>query len=173
MTDGHPVNEGYKGGEGMETKENTKIKIILSVLIGLLVIVIAGTAFAVVSGTMEEDDYMAAITAGKKYMAENDYEQAAIQFQKAISLDPEAEDAYLLLADTYEADGDTMRAGAVLRSGYKATGSANIQNRLTTLENQAMSAKLGEEINLAEASEDISWDTSFLQKLVNFKCIIH
>ena len=87
---------------------------------------IAGIAFAVVSGTMEEDDYMAAITTGKKYLAENDYEQAAVQFQNAISLDPKKEDAYLLLADTYEAEGDTVRAGAVLRSGYKATGSATV-----------------------------------------------
>lgn len=152
----------------METKENKKIKILLSVLIGLLVLVIAGIAFAVVSGTMEEDDYMAAITTGKKYLAENDYEQAAVQFQNAISLDPKKEDAYLLLADTYEAEGDTVRAGAVLRSGYKATGSANIQNRLARLENKAVIEKMGEKINLADASSDISWDTSFLQKLVNY-----
>lgn len=152
----------------METKENKKIKILLSVLIGLLVLVLAGIAFAVVSGTMEEDGYMAAITAGKKYLAENDYEQAAVQFQNAISLDPKKEDAYLLLADTYEAEGDTVRAGAVLRSGYKATGSANIQNRLARLENKAVTEKMGEKINLADASSDISWDTSFLQKLVNY-----
>ena len=156
----------------METKENKTTKIILTVLISLLVLIVAGIAFVVVSGKMKENNYTAAIEEGQKYMAENNYEQAILQFQKAMSLDPEEEDAYLALADVYMQQDNSSRASAILRRGYEKTNSLNIQRKLNEIETQTLTAKAGDEdgevINLAEASQDIAWDTSFVQKIVDY-----
>ena len=129
----------------METKENKTTKIILTVLISLLVLIVAGIAFVVVSGKMKENNYTAAIEEGQKYMAENNYEQAILQFQKAMSLDPEEEDAYLALADVYMQQDNSSRASAILRRGYEKTNSLNIQRKLNEIETQTLTAKAGDE----------------------------
>lgn len=158
----------------MGTKENKKVKIILSVLISLLILVIAGTAFVLVSGKMKESNYMAAIEEAEKYRAENNLQQAIAEYENAISINPEKEDAYLALSEIYMEQEDASKAKSILRTGFQRTNSARIQSRLNSLEKQLLvSMAAGEEdeavqIDLATASQDIAWDTSFVQKIVNY-----
>lgn len=159
----------------MGTKENKSTKIILTVLISLLVLVIAVTAFVLVSGKMKADNYTAAIKEAEKYLAENNYEQAIIQYRNAIAIDPKQEDAYLALADIYLEQENISKARAVLKKGYDVTGSKKLKRRLSLIENQTLETKVAEaaeeaaeEIDLSTASQDIAWDTSFVQKIINY-----
>lgn len=156
----------------MQTKENKTVKIILVVLMALLVIIIAGIAFVAVHGKMKENNYTAAIQEAQKYLAENNYEQAIIQYQNAISIDPEEDDAYLALAELYMEQEDVSKARSILRKGAGQTGSSRIRSMLSTLESKTLAGKMedkvGEQMDLARASQDIAWDTSFVQKIVNY-----
>lgn len=155
----------------METKETKSTKIILAVLAGLLVLVIAVVSFVLVSGKMKENHYEASIKEAEKYLAENNYEQAIVEYQNAISIDPDKDDAYLALADIYVEQENVSKARSILKKGYKVTGSVRLQRRLNLLEKQTLTGKTEEdteEIDLAAASQNIAWDTSFLQKIVNY-----
>ena len=155
----------------METKGNKKTKIILAVLSGLLVVAVAVIAFVLVSGKMQESNYKSAVAEGEKYLAANDYEQAIVAYENAISIDPDKDEAYLALAEIYADQGNVSRAKSILRKGYRQTDSVKIRRMLSSLETQSLTAKTGDaetEIDLAYASQDISWDTSFVQKIVNY-----
>ena len=67
---------------------------------------------------------------GMKYVSEGNYEEAIIAFTAAIEIDPKSADAYLALADIYEAQGDTESLQAILEQGLEAAGDARLQERL-------------------------------------------
>lgn len=56
---------------------------------------------------------------GEDYFEDGEYRKAARTLKDAIELDPEKEDAYLLLAKVYEAQEDPEKAEACLRDGEK------------------------------------------------------
>lgn len=67
---------------------------------------------------------------GQRYLKEQDYEQAVIEFDKAIAIDPMNADAYLGKADAYMGLGDEQAAYATLEAGYAATGDERIKEKL-------------------------------------------
>ena len=67
---------------------------------------------------------------GMKYVSEGNYEEAVMAFTAAIEIDPKSADAYLALADIYEAQGDTESLQAILEQGLEAAGDARLQERL-------------------------------------------
>ena len=67
---------------------------------------------------------------GMKYVSEGNYEEAIIAFAAAIEIDPKSADAYLALADVYEAQGDTESLQAILEQGLEATGDERFQEWL-------------------------------------------
>lgn len=155
----------------MESKKSKRTTIILAILISLLVLVIAVVAFVLVSEKMKENHYTAAIEEAQKYLADHNYEQAIIKYENAISINPDKEDAYLTLSDIYVEQENISKAKITLKKGYEVTGSARIQRKLNNLEKQSLTAKAGaedEEIDLATASQNIAWDTSFVQKIVSY-----
>lgn len=152
----------------MGEQGNKKTKTILVVLVSLLVVIIAVVAFVMVRENMKEEDYRVALEEGDKYMASEDYEQAILHYQKAIELAPEEEEAYLLLADVYVKQGNISRASSILKRGLEMTDSIKIKRTLEDLKATPLTAKTGEKVDLASASQNISWDTSFVQKIVDY-----
>lgn len=71
---------------------------------------------------------------GVRYLGEENYEEAIIAFQAAITIDPKRPESYAKLADVYVARKDTDAALAILQQGYEATGDASLQEYRTTLE---------------------------------------
>ena len=67
---------------------------------------------------------------GMKYVSEGNYEEAVIAFTEAIEIDPKSADAYLALADIYEAQGDTESLQAILEQGLEATGDERFWERM-------------------------------------------
>ena len=72
-----------------------------------------------------------ALDLGARYLEEQNYEQALVEFDKVIAIDPMNVDAYLGKAEAYEGMGDTEQLLAVLQTGYEQTGDSQIKTELT------------------------------------------
>ena len=57
---------------------------------------------------------------GVRYLSEGNYREAIIAFNAAIEIDPKRAEAYIGLADAYEAQGDVERARQVLTDALSA-----------------------------------------------------
>ena len=71
-----------------------------------------------------------ALDLGARYLEEQNYEQALVEFDKVIAIDPMSVDAYLGKAQAYEGMGDTEQLLAVLQTGYEQTGDGQIKEQL-------------------------------------------
>lgn len=155
-------------------KSGKQSKTLLIILIGLLVVVVAVGAGFFVNGKMKEKGYSEAIASAEKYLAQNNYEDAIVEYKKAIKLNPEDPDAYIDLADVYVEQEDESKAKSILKRGYTKTKSPKIRLMLNRLESAGIltedlvQKEETQALDLATASQDIGWNTSFLQKLESF-----
>lgn len=87
-----------------------------------------------------------ALDLGTRYLEEQNYEQALVEFDKVIAIDPMSVDAYLGKAQAYEGMGDTEQLLAVLQTGYEQTGDGQIKKQLVDvyLEQASGSATAGD-----------------------------
>lgn len=93
-----------------QAEQKNRTKILLTVLIAVFLILIAAAAFIFVSGKMKDKNYSEAISSAEKYLTAHNYEDAVIQYKKAISVNPKEEDAYLALADVYVEQDEMSKA---------------------------------------------------------------
>lgn len=100
-------------------KKISRICLLLALLLGLTS-----------CGKSTEAKWQEQYDLGMKYVSEGNYEEAIIAFTAAIEIDPKSADAYLALADIYEAQGDTESLQAILEQGLEAAGDARLQERL-------------------------------------------
>ena len=96
------------------------IILIVVLLLGILLV----SSFAV--GWNNSSDLHAFL--GERYLDALDYEQAIAAFEQAINIDPKNEDAYRMLAETYDKMGMEAKAAEVLRNGYIATSSRELRD---------------------------------------------
>lgn len=146
------------------------LKGILIALIGLLVVIVGVVAFILVSEKMKENNYGEAISSAEKFVEQGNFEDAIVEYQNAISVNPEEEEAYLGLAELYLSISDVSKAKAILNKGLAKTNSAQIRVALARIENGSLTNEKLENTNidLTTASDGIKLDAAFLQKLVNF-----
>jgi len=83
------------------------------------------------------------ISLGEKYLSETKYEEAILEFQKAIDIDPDNEasikgiiDAYINLSKDYSGSGDYEKAIQILRDAYNNTGYIEIEKQLKKIEKE-------------------------------------
>ena len=62
-----------------------------------------------------------ALDLGQKYLLDENYNQAIVEFNKVIEIDPQNVDAYLGLAEVYEKIGDEEAVREILEKGYEIT----------------------------------------------------
>lgn len=67
---------------------------------------------------------------GVRYLSEGNYREAILAFNVAIEIDPKRPEAYLGLADAYEASGDKDSAQTALERGLEETEDDEIRSRL-------------------------------------------
>lgn len=72
---------------------------------------------------------------GEKYLEEENYEQAVVEFDKVIAIDPMCVDAYLGKAEAYAGLGDIDMALQTLEEGYARTGSERLRERIEEISN--------------------------------------
>lgn len=77
------------------------------------------------------------LTDAQKYLTDMDYEQAIIEFNKILEIDPKNVDAYIGLADVYLRLGDVEKAVEILRQGLEKTRDAKLQTKIDNILNHA------------------------------------
>lgn len=105
-------------------------KKILIVVLGIEAIVIAvliAFLFYINSDTVKENRQL---ELAQHYLIEEDYEQAIAAFEIVIEINPKNTEAYLGLADAYEATGDIDMVIQTLQKGYERTGDQRIGDKL-------------------------------------------
>lgn len=95
---------------------------------------------------------------GNRYLEEQNYEQAIVEFDKAIAIDPMSVDAYLGKADAYIGLGDLQSALDTLQTGYDLTGDERLKEELDKIEAQLNQVSQPEEapqpVEEVEAQEE-------------------
>lgn len=151
-------NEQEKVLDNIEEKKisknaikNTKqIMAVIAVIVGIVVIaVIAGVCIYNTRGNR----LARAFDLGQKYLLEEDYEQAIVEFDKVIEIEPMNVDAYLGKAEACVGLDDMEMAIAVLEQGYELTASEVIRQRLDELRGSMAEAE-SVEIEDSTAGED-------------------
>ncbi len=141
-----------------------KRKILLIVLSSLLVIVIGIIAYMLINNHMVESQYTASISQADRYLQDKNYEDALVAYKQALELDPDSEEPYLGLANTYVAMGDTSKAVSILNQGLERIGSSKIKNLLNQLGNLNANAK---DLSTKD-SDELTFNANFEQKIVNY-----
>ncbi|WP_049962170.1 tetratricopeptide repeat protein [Oribacterium sp. FC2011] len=77
--------------------------LIISVVTVILLLILAGI---LVFFNLPDQRIRRMLKTANKYIAEENYDEAILTLQKMIEIDPKNEDLYVLLADTYEKNGD-------------------------------------------------------------------
>lgn len=124
-----------------------KRKILLIALSSLLVIVIGIIAYMLINNHMIESQYTAAISQAEKYLQDKNYEDALVSYKQALALDPDSEDPYLGLANTYVAMGDSSKAVSILNQGLERIDSSKLKKLLNLLEKGKIENKDSEDDN--------------------------
>lgn len=83
----------------MKSKNQEKTVITIAIIIGVLALIFGIFTFY---WTRPAQRYQRLIGSAEKYLADEDYEQALLAFEKAIYIDPKAVKAYIGKAETYE-----------------------------------------------------------------------
>lgn len=103
-----------------------------------ILIVILGVEVAVIAAAISFLFYMNSDTVkvnrqlelAQRYLLEEDYEQAIAAFEVVIEIDPKSAEAYLGLAEAYEAINDIDMVTQTLQEGYERTGDQRIRDKL-------------------------------------------
>ncbi|MCM1577923.1 MAG: tetratricopeptide repeat protein [Ruminococcus sp.] len=109
----------------------TKLKIIIPAVIAVAAVIIA--LLTIDFTPNEEADFSSLLHLAQNYLMENNYEQAIAEFEKAIDLDPMNAEAYLGIAEAYEAIGDREKALEWLEKGYELTGDERLKEMIDRL----------------------------------------
>ncbi len=112
---------------------NSKRNIIIIIIAAILLIGGGITAIAVTSSHSATSGVADKIQLAERYLSEQKYEQAIIEFQKVLEIEPMNVDAYLGLADAYIGLGDTDKALDALREGLNKTEDSRIQDKINEI----------------------------------------
>ena len=94
------------------------------------------------------------LSVAERFLSEMKYEQAIIEFDKILSVEPKNADAYLGKAEAYIALGDNDSAVKTLKSGYEQTGDERIKARLDEVSEYAGASLNSTMDNSADATEE-------------------
>ena len=127
----HPVTAiKEKSPAPAKSKNPRKGKLIVIIAI-VCAVLIAGavTLILIFSRNSENNDLDHQISLGEKYLSEEQYDEAIRALKKAIEIDPNNPDLYLLLSEAYLGKGDESNAILTLQQGYEITASAMLKQK--------------------------------------------
>lgn len=132
----HPYSRPIKNANNVGTKFSLKAVIIIAVV----AIICAAAIIAVLvllqsDANTKVDNYL---TTAAKYLVEMNYEQAIIEFDKILEIDPMNVEAYLGKAKAYHAMGKDDKAILTLKDGYEKTGDERLWKLLTEYDTELL-----------------------------------
>ncbi len=112
-----------------------KKNIVVIVIAAILAMGVGGAAVIIGISSTPANRISPYMDAAERYLSEMNYEQAIIEFEKALEIEPMNVDAYLGIAEAYMALGDTDKAIAALDEGIAKTGSDKLRDKLEEIRN--------------------------------------
>lgn len=130
-----PVVNSEMQAEKKAKKKGSAGKIIAIILVACVVLagIGIGVYFLFFNNSSSQEESGDHISLGEKYLSEGNWDDAIVQFKKAIENDPNNADLYLKLADAYEHKKEYGNAIYYLEIGYTKTGSNTIKAKLDEL----------------------------------------
>lgn len=113
--------------------KRTKKRVIIAAAISICTALGAAlvTAALLLTGSISSyNNIQSYIEAGSKYLLEMNYEQAVIEFNKILKIDPKNVEAILGIAKAYHDMGEVQNAIEILQNGYQETGNERINELL-------------------------------------------
>ena len=98
--------------------------------IAVLIIIIIAVAIGIGIYNTPTNRINRHLDLGQRYLEEQDYEQALVEFDKAIAIDPKNIDAYIGKAQTYQGMGDIELSIQTLEEAYEKIDSRQIEDSL-------------------------------------------
>ena len=137
---------------GFSSKKNIIIIILAAILV--LGLGIGITAIAVTNSPSFKVSQ--GIDLAERYLSEQNYEQAIIEYEKVLEIEPMNVDAYLGIAKAYEKSGEIDKAIEILQEGYEKTNDNRIKEMLDSLTNPAQSSESSSSSRPVESSTSSS-----------------
>ena len=137
--------------KGFSAKKNIVVIIIIAAALLIGGIVTAVTVSNSAAGNISASE---TLQLAERYLSEQNYEQAVIEFQKVLEIEPMNVEAYLGLAEAYLSLGETDKAIELLENGFEQTDSSSLKDKLEKIrENTETSA---ETVTVEEAISEIA-----------------
>ena len=125
--------ERISGETGEKKVSKKRVMTVGAVIVAAIVIAIV-TGFCVYNTS--ENRLARALDLGQKYLLEEDYEQAVVEFNKAIEIDPMSVDAYLGAAEAYVWLGDLESAKETVERGLEAVEDVRLEEKLKEIQSE-------------------------------------
>lgn len=145
-------DQGNSEWNGENGKKSFRLWFILGAL-GILLIVLIIGGILLISANTKSDKYNSYIKAGNQFYYAGNYEEAVLNYQQALKIDPDNSGAYINLSYAYVALGDFDSAVAILNNGISLLGTDDFQAQLLYVQNISASKTENETSNLS--SEEI------------------
>ena len=114
-------------------KTQTKNLIIIAAIAAIAIITTIAAILLFSGGNEPAENPQTLLDLGEQYLLELDYEQALVQFLRAIEIEPMNARAYIGAAEAYLELGETDKAIAILEQGYERTEDEEIKALLDEL----------------------------------------
>lgn len=92
----------------------------------IVIVVVAGAIFGVSAAGSKENKIKKNLNLGDKYLSEARYEEAIVEYEKVIAIDPRQVPAYVGMAEAYEGLGNTEKAVEIYEQGIAAVEEAKL-----------------------------------------------
>ena len=113
--------------------KKTKTILIISIIAACILVIGAAAVIILINTLNHHTQYSDQLSLGEKYLSVENYDEAIKALKKAIEIDPNNPEPYLLLADAYIGKGDYANALAVLQQGYEITADPDIKKKLSVV----------------------------------------
>ncbi len=117
------------GACGMKNKRN-----IIILVISLIVVIVGAVVAVMAVGSRGVSEPVEQLTLAQRYLDEQDYEQAVIEFERLIEIDPKNTEAYIGLAKAYNALGKTDKAAEALNKALTAVDEDDVERIIQAIE---------------------------------------
>ena len=159
-----------EGEDDMEGKKSVK-KRVLIIVCSVLLIFVAAAGVLLIRNGLKQETYKEAIQTAEKYVAEQNYEDAIVAYENAISAVPDREEPYMGLADVYLIQDKVSLARSTLEKGYAATNSKSIYSMIQGIDNGSLLINRFDQQQTKETMEkrgELGWNQAFLQRLEDY-----
>ncbi len=127
-----------------------KILWVVLPIAGILIAVIIGGAFLLISSQQTQDRYYEQMNAAKKYLEDADYSKMVEAYELAMELNPEKPEPYVELAEYYMDEKNYYEANAIANRGWETTRDDRLKNIMHLISEIRLNNTNGQE------KEDIS-----------------